>query len=51
MLKTGSDPEQLAAVNRRLVENGLEVYRFTRQQGSLEDIYIAVTGKEQIDVE
>lgn len=51
ILKTGSDPEQLAAVNRRLVENGLNVYRFTRQQGSLEDIYIAVTGKEQIDVE
>lgn len=51
ILKTGSDPEQLAAVNRRLVENGLDVYRFTRQQGSLEDIYIAVTGKEQIDVE
>ncbi len=51
ILKTGSDPEQLAAVNRRLVENGLDVYRFARQQGSLEDIYIAVTGKEQIDVE
>lgn len=51
ILKTGSDPHQLAAVCRRLTENGLNIYRFARRQGSLEDIYVAVTGKEQIDVE
>ncbi len=51
ILKTGSDPHQLAAVCRRLTENGLNIYRFARRQGSLEDIYIAVTGREQIDVQ
>jgi hypothetical protein len=47
---TLEDEDLLPAINRTLVEAGAEVYAFTPQSVSLEELFLRVVGEEGEDL-